>query len=364
MITGRHAEAAPLLRTVEALAPRVDDPLSHAWWAITGSEVLHWSGRYADALALLERWQGAVTAGNQLLMLLWTKFETALACGGKGDYARALALLDEVITTCAETGESFVRARALNTAGWIYGELQDHQRALELNGRSLALADAIETADTEIRSNARLNLGDSYAALGRLAEAEAQFQAVEDIVRHPRPQDRWMLWRYAQHLFHSYGSLRLARGDTDTALAYADECLRGAEASDSPKNVVKARRLRGGVFLARGELAAADAELGCALELARRIGNPPQLWRTLVAVAELRQAAQHRASARRAYRQALAVVEDVAARLQDARLRETFLASPHTRHIRQRAEAASRPASGHRPRAAGLRASRKLARPG
>jgi tetratricopeptide (TPR) repeat protein len=249
-----------------------------------------------------------------------------------------LQLLDEVITTCAETGESFIRARALNTAGWLHCELEDHQRALELNGQSLALADAIETADTEIRSNARLNLGDSYLALGRLAEAEALFQAVEEIVRNPRPHDRWMLWRYGQHLFHSYGSLWLARGDRGAALAYADECLRGAEETDSPKNIVKARRLRAEVFMARGELAVAAAELERALELARRIGNPPQLWRTLVAVAAVRQSEKQNAAAGDAYREALAVVEAVASNLQDERLRATFLTSSHIEHIRRQSD--------------------------
>src|SRR5207248_11403728 len=107
-----------VLRIAEELAPRVDDPFSRSWWAITGSEVLHWSGRYDEALALLERWQGAVAASNQLLVLLWTKWEAAVACGGKGDYARALTLLDEVVATCISTGETFIQARALNTAGW------------------------------------------------------------------------------------------------------------------------------------------------------------------------------------------------------------------------------------------------------
>ncbi len=295
--------------------------------------MLHWSGRYDDALALLERWRGAVTENHQLLELLWTKWEAALARGGKGDYAPALTLLDEVVAACAGSGEAFVRARALNTAGWIHGELQDHARALELNGQSLTLAEAIETADPEIESNARLNLGDSLLALGRLDEAEAHFRAVERVVRAPRPQDRWMLWRYAQHLFHSYGELWLTRGDAARALDYADECLRGAEASDSPKNVVKARRLRGEAFLTCGELTAAEAELGVALDVARRTGNPPQLWKSLVALGVLRSAQGASAAARLAYGEALAVVRRVAAGLPAAPLRETFLTSPHVQRI-------------------------------
>ena len=337
MVTNRHAEARPLLATVEELTRIVDDPFSRSWWAITGSEILHWSGRYDEALALLERWQGAVASSNQVVTLLWTKWESALARGGKGDYARALALLDEVMAICASVGETFILARALNTAGWIHGELQNHARALDLNGQSLGLAGAIETADTEIGSNARLNLGDSLLALGRLAEAEAHFRAVERVVRNPRPQDHWMLWRYAQHLFHSSGELCLARGDTAQALAYAGECLEGAESTESKKNVVKARRLRGQVFLARGDLGASEAEFDRAIDVARQLGNPPQLWKTLAAIGDLRQARGAPAAAQQARREALAVIEAVAAQLRDDALRAIVLASPHVQRIRRSA---------------------------
>ena len=288
MIMGRHTDAAPLFDVAEQLAPLVDDPLSRSWWGICGSEVLHWSGRYDDALAHLARWQASVDASNQLVTLLWTKWETALACDGAGEYGRGLALLDEVIATCRATGENFIQARALNTAGWIHGELHDHAGALALNQRSLDLATTIETADTEITSNARLNLGDSLLALGRLGEADELYRAVERVVRNPRPQDRWMLWRYAQHLFHSLGQLRLANGDVDAALAYADECLSSAESTASAKNIVKARRLRAQALLAHGDVSLAEDELESAMVTARQLGNPPQLWKTLVALGDAR----------------------------------------------------------------------------
>ena len=66
-------------------------------------------------------------------------------------------------------------------------------------------------------------------ALGDLDGAEAEFRHVEAVVRHPLPNQTMDLWRYAQHLFHSYGELWLIRGDADRALAYADECLALAE---------------------------------------------------------------------------------------------------------------------------------------
>lgn len=335
MVIDRHAEAQPLLQVAEELAPRVDDALSRAWWADTGSLVRHWSGRYADALALIDRWQGAVDDSNQLLILLWIKWESAMALGGMGEYRRALALLDELVALCGTVDETFIRARALNTAGWLYGEIQNHERALDLNGQSLALTGAIETADTEIGNNARLNLGDSLAALGRLDEAEAQFQIVERVVRAPRPQDRWMLWRYSQHLFHSYGELWLARGDPERALAYADECLRGAERTDSKKNLAKAHRLRGQAYVVKGQYREAEAALDRALLIARQIGNPPQTWKTLAAMGDLRRAQGSPSLAQQAYREALAVIDEVAAALDDASLREIFLTSLHVDGIRQ-----------------------------
>jgi tetratricopeptide (TPR) repeat protein len=145
-----------------------------------------------------------------------------------------------------------------------------------------------------------------------------------------------MLWRYSQHLFHSHGELWLARGDHAKALAYADECLALAEQSDSKKNIVKGRRLRGQALLAQGKPAEAEKELATALEIAKEIGNPPQLWKTHAALGELRQAQGKADDARKAYRDALSVIDGVAAGLEDESLKETFLGSDHVQEIRAR----------------------------
>jgi tetratricopeptide (TPR) repeat protein len=343
VLLNRHAEAAPLLSVAEELAPRVDDPFSQAMWCDLGGTVRLWRGDFDEAIAFAEHWRGAVEASHDLGILLWVTWEEALAHGGKGNYERALALLDDAIATCDRVGELFVRARAVNTKAWIYGELQDHRRALELNTQSFEAARAIETANPEIQNNARLNLGDTLVALGRPEEAAEHYRAVEQTIRYPRPQDHFMLWRYAQHLFHSYGEWWLNRGEIDKAQAYADECLALAESSASRKNVVKACRLRGQALLAQGKPAEAEPQIGRALEVARQIGNPPQLWKTYVALGELRQVQGRAQDAREAYRCALAIIDRVAAALTDASLRETFLTSAHVQHIRQTEQTFSTP---------------------
>ena len=178
----------------------------------------------------------------------------------------------------------------LNTVGWIHGELEDPLGAMDWNRRGIAAAIEADFPDPEVENNARLNFADNLMALGRLDEAEEQLQRVEAVVRDPTPAQRLDLWRYSQHLFHTYGALWLVRGDTAKTLKLTERCLELAEPGRSPRYVSKARCLRAQVFLRSGKLAESEAELKIALENARLLGNPPQLWRTLVVLGDLQSA--------------------------------------------------------------------------
>jgi tetratricopeptide (TPR) repeat protein/transcriptional regulator with XRE-family HTH domain len=335
MVVGRKAEAERMFREAVELAQKLGDScMQRACSELTGFFYL-WDGRFDDALAVWKRAAAAVAAVSPADM----RWVEALARGGKGEYERALGLLHEAITTCDRIGQVWTRTRALNTLGWLYGELEDHQRALEWNTRGVQAARELAAPDPECEHNARLNLGDSLLALGRLEEAEVQFRQVEQTVRMPRPQDRYMLWRYAQHLFHSYGELWLVRGDAARALSYADECLALAEQTTSMKYVVKARRLRGEALPAQGRLAEAERELDTALPIAQQLSNPRQLWQTYVARGDLCRTQGRAQDAREAYRCALAIIDRVAAALTNASLWETFLTSAHVQHIRQTEQA-------------------------
>jgi tetratricopeptide (TPR) repeat protein len=208
------------------------------------------------------------------------------------------------------------------------------------NEKSIVAAQDIKAySKVEIEANAHLNLADSLMALGRQTEAEEHFQWVEKVVRDPKPPELWMLWRYAQHMYHSYGELWLARGDPQKALACAEECLELAEKSESRKLIVKARRLRGQALLALGEGGGAERDIEAAADLASEVGNPPQLWKSYVALGELRTAQGRADEARQACAKALTVIEGVAAALDDEALRETFLSSPHVQAVRAAAKA-------------------------
>jgi tetratricopeptide (TPR) repeat protein len=261
-------------------------------------------------------------------------WDEARALGGRGDYEAALTQLDGLLAMCERVGDVVVKVRALNTVGWIYGELQDLRRAMEWNERGLREAREVNAPNPEVEMNALLNLGENLLALGRLDSAGEHFREAEGVVRHPEPMQRWVHWRYSQRFFHSSGEMWLTRGEPAKALACAEECLRLAEKSGSRKYIANGRRLRGQALLAQGRPDLAEEELGAALEMARRVGSPPPFWKSYVALGDVRKAQGRTDEARRAYADAVAVIDAVTSGLTDESLRGTFLASDHVQLIR------------------------------
>jgi class 3 adenylate cyclase/tetratricopeptide (TPR) repeat protein len=334
-IYGKIEESRPFLREADELVPELADPLTLGFWAFMGGMMQNWEARFDATLEHLDRWRPAMDSA--VFTLVGRVWNECLALSGKGEYQQALDRLQEALAICERTGEMLIRARSLNTVGWILGELQDHEAAVEWDERSEVVALEIGAPDPEIESNARLNLADSLLALGRLDEAEKYYQTVEYVVRNATPREQFALWSYSQHFFHSYGELWLARGDHEKALSLADECIALSESTNRPKNVVKGRRLRGQCLLAQGKLAEAEPEIDIALGIAKEVGNPPQLWKTLVALGDLRKAQRRADEAKQAYGEAMAVIDGVARGLDDESLRETFLSSPHVQGIREAA---------------------------
>ena len=131
----------------------------------------------------------------------------------------------------------------------------------------------------------------------------------------------------------SFGDLCLAREETDRALGLADECLALAEPSESKKYMVKGRRLRGQALLSAGDIPGALVEMKTAVQIAKALGNPPQLWKSYVGLAEVLMASSESAASDDALREAGKVVAEVAKGLDDESLRNDFLNSDEIRAI-------------------------------
>jgi hypothetical protein len=105
--------------------------------------------------------------------------------------------------------------RIFNTVGWIYAEIQDHERALDWNLRGVHASRSAPTPNPEVEMQSLLNVAENLLSLGRIDEAETYLRDVERVVLHPEPKQRWMHWRYSQRFFLDGGELWLRRGGRD-----------------------------------------------------------------------------------------------------------------------------------------------------
>jgi tetratricopeptide (TPR) repeat protein len=162
---------------------------------------------------------------------------------------------------------------------------------------------------------------------GDLTLAQEFLDGVYRLVHDPATSD-WMKWRYSMHLFASLGELWLARGDPARAGEFAAQCLEIATRTNSRKYVVKGWRLQGEIALACRQWDETEGWLRQALELARAVGNPTQLWKTHLALGKLYAEARRPDQARQAYQAAREVIERVKVSLQDPGLRASLERSP------------------------------------
>jgi class 3 adenylate cyclase/tetratricopeptide (TPR) repeat protein len=331
--TGRRELGERYWDELQALSTQVDVPHFQATWAMDTCLDIYWQGRFEDAIAFYERWR--YLTDRIAIAKVASDWVYGMCLTSLGHYGHALQHLLDTLAFAERVGSGFFGCRITNTVGWLYNEIQDYEQSLPWNERSLELTLKSDMPDIEIACNSRLNLGEALVGLGRFNEALAQYRDVERIVRNPRPEYRMSLHNYSMHWFHAYGEWELARGDAETALGLADECIALAEANKRRRYVVKGLRLRGEAKMALGESAGEDLE--AAVDLARRVGNPTQLWKSLVALGEWRAQAGDASGVAAALKEAADVVGSVADGLDDTQ-RRVFLDSSAIHALREAVE--------------------------
>jgi tetratricopeptide (TPR) repeat protein len=227
-------------------------------------------------------------------------------------------------------GDEIWRHRLLNTLGWLASECGDLERAIDLNRQTAEMAR--KWGDPETIANAELNLADVFLVQGDFTLTQEFLDGVYRLVNDPATSD-FMKWRYSMHLFASLGDLWLARGESAKAQAFAAQCLEIATRTNSRKYLVRGWRLQGELALAHRQWDEAAGWLQQAQTLAQAVGNPPQLWKTHLAVGRLYAESRRPAQARQAYQAAREVIERVKASLQNPELRASLEHSPLIRQV-------------------------------
>jgi predicted ATPase/class 3 adenylate cyclase len=288
-IRGDNFDMTLIARAVQ-LAEQANDP--EALVVALTMEVGRYerSGNFMAAIASAER---AIALANRAHMGHMSAFATwflAISKACTGQYGDALTSLGEALQTCERIGDQAVRPRLLNTLGWCYAEVDCHERAVEYNLLSTALAkEMVEqewvAAAPELYANGSINLAGNRLELGDVDGARRALEPIED--QMTTDDDPWMKWRYTLHLQDVQARIALAQGDLDRALRLTGREIEGARNSQSKKLLARAFELRGRTLVLTGQLDEAEAALAEAGKLAEDIQYPPVRWRTLAVQGEL-----------------------------------------------------------------------------
>jgi class 3 adenylate cyclase/tetratricopeptide (TPR) repeat protein len=332
-VSGRLEPARHELDKTLTISRSAGDVLRESLTLYMAGNIENWKGEYDKAVDLSAAGVRVAREHNLVAAFLRSLYAQALSLTGKGDYDTALALFNEGLALAEKIGDAAFIPRYLNGLGWLYIECEDLERGLDFNRRGADISrERSHGTSVEMTAFAEINMADVLLTKGDFGQAHDAFEGVHRVCRNPEGHE-WMRWRYSAHLFVSLGQLWLARGDPTKALEFADRCLNIATPTESRKYISKAWRLRGEIALARHEWEEAERWLDKALKLARLVGNPPQLWRTHLAMGRLHDEAKRADKALREYRAARAVVDRIKSNAQDSSLCTSLKNSPRLQQV-------------------------------
>lgn len=326
---GQVADSVPDAAAIEATH---DSLHAEEYWGYAMLAHLH-----CDFASALRHAQSCIEVGEatgNTFLTLGGHFILGMSQANLGDYQRAVDSLQGALKLSEATGDRFWRARLRNTMGWIYRELFHLEQALHCDQASLELARASTPRLTEAEGNALANLATTNLLLERYAAARAY---VDEGLALSEDAP-FMRWRYFTRLIVVQGQLALAAGTPSEALAAAEVALDLARSTKAPKNTARSCLLRGSALLAMGDRDGGRAAMAQALQVARELRSQHMIWSAHLALAELEGAAGQADAARVHYHAAWAIVEHIAGRLTDPRIRDRFLDGPPIRTVRAHVE--------------------------
>jgi len=259
---------------------------------------------------------------------------SALLQAQKGKYTESLANIKEGFIFAEETGEAFNKAKLLNFPGWIYSDLGWISEAKKFNEQSYKAALEIGSGSEEAEANAIVNLAENAFMEGDYAQAE---KYLEDLSQKAETDPGYLINRHRWEVrsLCTLGEISLFKGEADEALKCAQKAFEIAEKTLNKRGMIRASRLMGELYLHRKEFSKAEEKLNEALAKAKEVGNPPHLWKTYSSLGKLKEAQGLNWEAKKQYKEALRIIEDVSSNLADENIRNIFLHSDPIKRIRK-----------------------------
>jgi DNA-binding winged helix-turn-helix (wHTH) protein/tetratricopeptide (TPR) repeat protein len=259
-------------------------------------------------------------------LLLQTQFFLGLSLGNMGRVSEALAVLREASDIALRNGDQYWQAKIPNCIAWIHRELEDFAQAFKCDLEGLETARVSKVSEAE--TNSLISLGFDRTHTAEPEKALESFGEAEAILK----SDVWCRWRFRLRLYAGLSTHRLSRGELDTAARYARLLLKSATRYQARKYIAIAHKLLAEVSAVRDELAEAAEQLYMALNQLTGYPAPLVEWRIHSMLGRLHSQLSD-GSAAEAFEKASAIVQMIAANIEEEKLRASFLAAPAVREV-------------------------------
>jgi class 3 adenylate cyclase/tetratricopeptide (TPR) repeat protein len=241
-----------------------------------------------------------------------------------GDFGKALDYANRGVSLASQIGAVRTRVFNLISLGWVRGELEDHQGALQVHREAADLAR--HAKGTHLPTALAAVVVDAVS-LGHLEEAERYLEEA----RLALDQSETRL-DFPEEVAYAEGRLLLASGHPARAQDAAER-LAELAVGETRHWQVPALLLWADAASALGDHPAATARYLEAVEQVEQREQLPALWRALAGLAEVQRALGRSDDTAASARRAREIIERLAATVPDERLRAIFLQSSKVQRV-------------------------------
>lgn len=329
-IAGRRYQGCLMVREAEKLALETGNPGIISTVRFSRSHAERWLGLPAKAVELTEVGIEAMLSMFNFDIASLGIYARGVALAEIGRIEEAMKILQYGIQTCESHGVTVHLGRLYNCLGYCFMEIQQFEKARELNFRSQELGLALikgypagRSIAGELVAHATVNLMENLFDRGNADGAWELMKSFEQEARgddFTRSRDRWGCRMEALA-----ATILLERGDTAQAEIIVLRNLDAAQREHMKKYEGRFLRLLGEVQTRRGEFDQALASLSEAIQILGEVGNPRQLWQAHGSLASFYEKMGHNSEAREQWAKAAEIIRKVDSGLVDRQLGQGFL---------------------------------------
>lgn len=312
------------------LCKEVGDRVTEAGVLQTLGFYYNWKGEFNQAKENLNKALALAEEVGSVPLSLFKLWSLSYALAGNGEYTEAIRTGRRCLQLSRDHGDWSLVSIVLNTLGWIYHDLSNIELALKYDNESL------ENARGHQKSRASgavpmslLNLAMDYLYKNDRGNAERYFKEV--ISQYEQHRVGW--WRIETRILLGRGEIALAEDRYKQALKFAEDSLAMSEKAGAKKYISKGLKLKAEALARMGKAEEAIELMERALEFAQQVGNPPLLWQIHYSLGLLKEKRGDAQEANEQYVKAMALLEAVAAQLNDAVVKSTLLTSKEARAV-------------------------------